>query len=819
MMSQSVERELDRSLSLPSRNRWSLGLLMGLTGLNAFNDNLLKMLLVGLAPKVVEGSLGRDIGLWLGAIILLPYIVFAPLAGYLSDRFSKRSVIMAMLVAQCVILASTGLIFNAEAGETSVLAALGMFFLMAVQSTVFSPAKMGILKELAGSRRLGMVSSWLQMMTMMGILGGLALGGPWFDGLFAKGLSPWQAAVQPVWTLFGISMIALVLGWFIQRTQRHDARAFQLAILWEHFTSLKETLRPIELRRACFGVSAYWFVASMAGAMFIDVGLLWHPDRSMDGAATAASNMTLMVGLGTLLGSVVVGVLCRRKLQLGLVPFGALGMVAALLAAAYWVAPVRIYDLSLIFLGVTAACYMIPVQAFIQDRAAPERRGQVLASMNLLDSLAGVLAVALLFGLKNGLGLGPTWQFGLLALLMAAVFVKSVRILPRELIMFIATSLFGSMYRVRTIYGARLPETGGVLLLPNHVSYMDAFLLSLALDRPIRYVIYDSIYNVSMFTGILKLFGAVPIAPARAKDAVRAVAQALKEGQVVCLFPEGQITRHGMINEMRRGFELMARQAGVPLVPVFVDGLWGSIFSFQGARFFTKWPQGFRRRVSVWVGEPLEAKAVTGAVLQRELMKLGSEAFAARAAFQRTGWGSVAMTNERRLAEVDWLLAAETLWVCGALPEAVLEAMRIQTGKLGIGMVMEVKDTDENVVAVGSVEGLHQAAAEPLWKAKVKRAICLIGADEHAEIDGLTEALGVPVFPGVVDEQTGKWLTLAVPNPPMPEGEEEDQKGHRPGTLGRLLPGIDPEPLMQARGWELALDGFVIRRESEGDPS
>jgi len=819
MMSQNDERELDRNANLPRRNRWSLGLLMGLTGLNAFNDNLLKMLLVGLAPKVVEGSLGRDIGLWLGAIILLPYIVFAPLAGYLSDRFSKRSVILAMLFAQCGILASTGLIFNAEAGEKSVLAALGMFFLMAVQSTVFSPSKMGILKELAGSRRLGMVSSWLQMMTMMGILGGLALGGPWFDGLFAQGLSPWQAAVQPVWTLFGISLVALALGWFIQRTPGHGVRPFRLAILWEHFTSLKETLRPIELRRACFGVSSYWFVASMAGAMFIDVGLIWHPDRTLDGAASAASQMTLMVGLGTLLGSVVVGVLCRRKLQLGLVPFGALGMVVALLAAGYWVAPLKVYDWSLIFLGVTAACYMIPVQAFIQDRAAPERRGQVLASMNLLDSLAGVLAVALLFGLKNGLGLGPKWQFGLLALLMAAVFVKSVRILPREVILFIAFGIFGSMYRLRTVYGSRLPETGGVLLLPNHVSYMDAFLLAMALDRPIRYVIWDSIYNVSMFTGILKLFGAVPIAPARAKDAVRAVAQALKEGQVVCLFPEGQITRHGMINEMRRGFELMARQAGVPLVPVFVDGLWGSIFSFQGGRFFTKRPQGFRRRVSVWVGEPLEAKAVTGAVLQRTLLKLGSEAFSTRKSFLAGDQVSVAVTNERRLAEVDWLLAEESLLVCGTLPEAVLEAMQIQASKLGVPMPLDLQEALAKVVAVGGVDALHQAAAEPLWKEKVQRAICSVKEGEHALIDGLAEAWGVPVFPAVVDEATGEWLTLAVPNPPMPVGEEEDQKGNRPGTLGRLLPGIDPEPLLKAKGWELALDGFVIPREPESDPN
>ena len=132
--------DLDELEVLPTRNRISLMLLLGLTGLNAFNDNILKMLLVGLAPKVVEGTLGRDIGLWLGAIILLPYILFAPLAGYLSDRFSKRGVILGMLVLQSVVLLGAGVSFRAALGETSVKLALGMFFLLALQSTIFLPA-------------------------------------------------------------------------------------------------------------------------------------------------------------------------------------------------------------------------------------------------------------------------------------------------------------------------------------------------------------------------------------------------------------------------------------------------------------------------------------------------------------------------------------------------------------------------------------------------------------------------------------------------------------------------------------------------------
>lgn len=226
--------DLETAASLPKRNRLSFIVLLLLSGLNAFNDNILKMLLVGLAPKVAEGSLGRDIGLWLGAIILMPYILFAPLAGYLSDRYSKRAVILAMLVMQSVILLGAGVVFRAALGSESVLLALGLFFLLALQSTIFSPAKMGLLKELGGSKRIGMMSGWLQMATMVGILGGLSLGGPWFDALFEGGATPWEAAATPVWILFGSSMVALALGYMIQPTPALGRSASK----WAYFGSI-----------------------------------------------------------------------------------------------------------------------------------------------------------------------------------------------------------------------------------------------------------------------------------------------------------------------------------------------------------------------------------------------------------------------------------------------------------------------------------------------------------------------------------------------------------------------------------------------------
>jgi acyl-[acyl-carrier-protein]-phospholipid O-acyltransferase/long-chain-fatty-acid--[acyl-carrier-protein] ligase len=795
--------DLDTLKVLPRRNRVSLLVLMLLTGLNAFNDNLLKMLLVGLAPKVVEGSLGRDIGLWLGAILLLPYILFAPLSGYLSDRFSKKAVIIAMLVLQSTVLLAAGGVFEAALGERGVLLALGLFFLLALQSTIFSPAKMGVLKELAGSRRLGRVSGGLQMMTMAGILGGLSVGGPWFDALFVRHQDAWQAAAAPVWVLFWVSLAALALGFAMQATAVHGRVPFRLGVLWEHFANVRETLAQRGLRWACAGVAIYWFVASMAGAMFVDIGLVLHPDRSSGGAASAASFMTLMVGLGTAGGSLLVSAACGRGVQLGIVPLGALGMALALAGAGGWPASLGAFDVSLVVLGLSSACFMVPVQAYIQDQAEPSKRGRVLSSMNLLDSVAGVLSVLVLFGLKKGFGLAYNEQFWLLAVLMLVVAMVGVRLLSREVIRFLGRGILRMVYRVRGLHVAEVPQTGGALMLPNHVSYMDAFLLSTAIERPIRFVIWETIYRVRWFTAALRLFGVVPISPVRAKDAVRSVVQALRDGELVCLFPEGQITRHGMINELRRGFELMVRQAKVPVLPVYLDGMWGSVFSFEGGQFFKKWPTKWRYPVMVNVGRLMRYEAATAEAVREELLRLGSEVFALREGDEQP----VEAVNALRLSEVEWHGADEVLWVCKGSDPRVVESVRQYARLRKVKVVDELAAGSGSVVAIGGVEALRAGKGHPGWRDLVKRAVCVVGACDEGGVVEVMEAegeVGVPVFPAWLCATTGAWISLAVPDPVFSPDQEGEQKGHRRGSLGRLLPGWRVTP----RGEGLMLGGF-----------
>ena len=797
-MSEALSVDLNQAARLPRRNVVSLWLVLGATALNAFNDNILKMMLVGLAPKVAAGALGTEIGAWLGAMMLLPFVLFAPVAGWFSDRYSKRTVLIAMLVAQAVILLMAGACFEAAWGDLSILLALGAFFLLAAQSTFFSPAKMGILKELAGSRRLGVVSGWMQMVTMVGILAGLGVGGAWFDVIFEATGDPWRAASNPIWILFGVAMAALLAGLAIQRTPGHPEAHFRTALWWEHFKNLRECLSDLPMRRSFLGNSTYWFVASMAAAMFVDIGMALHPDTATGGAASASSHMTLMVGLGTVAGSLIVAWVNRRGLQLGIIPLGALGLALALLWAGSEPVKGDAFGHALIAVGLLGGCYMVPIQTFIQDRAAPEKRGMVLSSMNLLDSLAGVLAVLVLVGLKQ-LGLGFRGQFWVLALLMAGAAVYTVRLLPHYLLRFIALTIIRSTYKVRSVNAENIPEKGGVLLLSNHVSYMDAFILGAACQRPVRFVMWDELYNIRYVTWMLRILGTVPISATRAKDAIRAVGAALKDGHIVCLFPEGQITRHGMFNELRKGFEIMARQGDAKVLPVYLEGLYGSVFSHEGGRCLQRLPRKLRYPVRVHFGTPLTAREATTTAVHRQWLDLSAAAMAARSA------PDTASANALRLAQVEWAQPGETL-VCLEPPGGMLH---------------------ETLQAYVRLKPRVHLSTDPACKAEprlmIGGAAALASADTSgARVvmcwDDLAQPTPAGSLRGLLDRATGELLSLSVPDPAMPAGQEKEQRGGCEGSLGRLLPGaMDAARLegwLQKHSLSLTEDGFLMPASS-----
>src|SRR5436190_4007557 len=194
---------------------------------------------------------------------------------------------------------------------------------------------------------------------------------------------------------------------------------------------------------------------------------------------------------------------------------------------------------------------------------------------------------------------------------------------------FFGLGLARLIYRVTTTGLENLPE-GGFLLLPNHITWVDAIVLGLASPRPIRFIIDAAVYRNPFLHPVLRAVGCIPITSRKAQDAMRDAAARIRAGEIVCLFPEGELSRSGSLLRLRRGYEIIARQAEAPVVPVWLDRLWGSIFSFQGGRFFTKWPQAMPYRVMVAFGKPLSAESADIATVREELLKIGEFCFSQR---------------------------------------------------------------------------------------------------------------------------------------------------------------------------------------------
>ena len=288
---------------------------------------------------------------------------------------------------------------------------------------------------------------------------------------------------------------------------------------------------------------------------------------------------------------------------------------------------------------------------------------------------------------------------------------------------------------------------------------------------------WDALYNVWWMNGFLRYVGTVPISATRAKDAVRTVATALKEGGLVCLFPEGEITRHGMVNELRKGFELMARQGEAKVMPVWLDGLYGSIFSFQGGHFFKKRPKQFRYPATVFFGEPLEAKAGNAAAVRRAMLAMSEQALLAREVWKLAGEDRTAFLNALRLREAEWHRPGDVL-LClepagSVVHRLVRELARLLPGTKIIEAMVEAGGGP--VVAFGSLASLSKSQ-------QGERLFFCFDADA-AQI----MALQAPkALRGYFDAASGVLVSAEVPNPPAAEGEE-CQHGTRAGTLGRLL--------------------------------
>ena len=598
------------------------------------NDNAAKLMLITLgaavAPELFPGNhedteaSAKMIKTILAAIIILPFVLFAPTAGWVSDRFSKRSVIVVSLWAQVAVMA---LIFFALWSHHLPIAILGLF-LLGVQCAFFSPAKQGIIKEIVTATKISSAVGIVEVTAIASMLVGGLAGGALYDYCYSRLDTAWAAAEVTMIVLTVLAAASLIAGYQVQPTPAHTNQPFRAALLWEHFWQLMDVWREQPIRLCVLGISYFY---GLAGAMYLT---LFEVSRYVHGNAVGTASHTgvyaATLGLGIICGSFLVTRMTTHQVEIGLIPIGSGGLIFTTLLAGEANPKSAIFLGALFAMGVAGALFVVPLNAHLQEQVEPERRGRIMSANNLFVNLFGIVAVIIQYVVSAHFGVNPRTQLLLYAVPTALLTAYIIFLTPEGLLR-LALGLVGrTFYRVKPIGIDALPATGGVLLLPNHISYVDAVILQLACPRPIRFLVYDQIYRARFLHWGLRLLGAIPISPKIARTAIETAVNALARGEVVCLFPEGALTRTATLQKLNRGYELIASKAKVPVMPVWLENVWGSIFSYYGGQFFWKMPRVVPLRVWIYFGAPIPAAEARPEVVRRLLYDLSARAFEGR---------------------------------------------------------------------------------------------------------------------------------------------------------------------------------------------
>jgi 1-acyl-sn-glycerol-3-phosphate acyltransferase len=599
--------------------------------LGAFNDNAFRNALVIL----VAFQMGLDrhtVSLYTNlapALFILPFFLFSATAGQLAEKYEKSRIIRYVKLFEigAMVLAAFGFYTH----QTSLL--LIVLFLMGLHSTMFGPIKYAILPQALQPAELVGGNGLIETGTQLAILIGMIMGGTL---MAIAGAGPLLAGA----VVIAVAVIGYLVSWTIPPA---PATAPTLKLNWN---PLSETVRVIKITResravfnAILGISWFWFFGSVLVAQLPN-----YTTFNLGGDSSVNILVLTIFSIGTGIGSLLCERMSGHRVEVGLVPLGAFGLTAfgielflarpgpALAHGLNWLAflqapgSLRI-ALDLTLIGIFAGFYVVPLFAFIQSRTPSDRLSRVIAGNNIINAL--FICGAAGFGLGLGaLGLGATQIFLVTAILNALVASYIFTLVPEFLMRFITWVLVNALYRVRVDGAQNIPEDGAVVLVCNHVSFMDALLLMANLRRPARFVMYHKIFNIPLLSFVFRTAKAIPIAgykedPQVLQQAYDAIDEALQAGEVVCIFPEGSLTRDGEIAPFRPGIEKVLARRPVPVVPMALRGLWGSVWSRRDSMLHrTRLPRRFRARVELVIDAPVAPAEASVAALEARVREL-----------------------------------------------------------------------------------------------------------------------------------------------------------------------------------------------------
>ena len=601
--------------------------------LGAFNDNVFRnatlvLIAFQMGLSTAQQSLYTNLA---PALFILPFFFFSATAGQLAEKYEKTRIIRAVKIFEIAVMsiAAWGF-YGHHAGLLLVV-----LFLMGLHSTVFGPIKYSILPQSLRPEELTGGNGLVETGTAMAILCGMMLGG----GLMGvPGNGPMLASLAVI----GIALIGYLAS---RQIPAAPATSPNLQINWNPLTESWRTFKLCMKQRAVFnsvlGISWFWFFGTALTAQ-----LPSYAEVQLGGGSSLYVLALGMFSIGTGIGSLLCERLSHRTVEIGLVPLGAFG-ISAFCADLYFArtgtAPVTGLDvmafihapgswrilMDLTLIGVFGGFYLVPLFALVQSRTPKSELSRVIAGNNILN--AAFIVSAAVFGIAAQKFLHWTIpQFYLaIAVLNAVVAIYIFTLVPEFLMRFLAWVYVKLLYRVTTVgIEEQVPDEGAALLVCNHVSYMDALIISGAIPRPIRFVMYYKIFHMPVMRWIFRTARAIPIAGAREdaalmEKAFEAVDAALAEGELVCIFPEGALTKDGQIAPFRGGVERILAKRPVPVVPLALKGMWLSMWSKRDSRLGRlRVPRRFRAHVEVEADAPVPGETATAAMLEAKVRAL-----------------------------------------------------------------------------------------------------------------------------------------------------------------------------------------------------
>lgn len=597
----------------------------------AFNDNLFKNALILMIAFQSGELISESSDIWVNlaaGFFILPFFLFSAIAGQVADKVEKSFLIRRIKLLEIVIMACAGMALFFE----SLVSLLGLLFVMGAQSAFFGPVKYSIMPQQLNDDEIVGGNALVEMGTFVSILLGTICGGILI-----------QLENGNIWT--GIVLVTLaVSGWLSsQSIPEAKAGAPDLAIKWNLIKETAKTIRFAKRERSVFlsiiGISWFWFI----GASYL-TQLPNFTREFLKGSESVVTLLLALFSIGVGVGSLLCDRLSGKKVELGLVPIGSIGLsifgfdlfffcslpeTSQLLSLSAFLAAdgtIRILA-DFLLIGMFGGFYIVPLFAFVQMKTPSKVRARVIAANNIVNALFMVLssiAGILIIGVA---GLSILQFFLLVSVINVVVAIYICSLVPEFTMRFLVWLMTHTLYRVNHKDLDLIPDEGPAVLVCNHVSYVDALIIAGACKRPVRFVMYEPIYRFFLLNFIFRTAKAIPISsgkknPAGLKKAFEGISNALNRGEIVCIFPEGHLTKDGHVDAFRPGIEKIIKQNPVPVVPMALKGLWGSFFSHKNGQAMTHLPRRFWSKIELVAGAPVIPSLVSARTLYHHVKAL-----------------------------------------------------------------------------------------------------------------------------------------------------------------------------------------------------